>query len=155
MANTYSKIYIHAVFAVKYRQSLITKDYSADLHSYMGGIIKSANQIPIIINGVADHVHLAFMMKPAVCVSDLMRLVKSNSSKWINDHKLTRCKFSWQRGFGAFSYGYSQTDMLYRYIENQEQHHRRKTFKREYLALLDSFAIEHQEEFLFDWIMGD
>jgi len=118
----------------------------------MAGIIKEKGQIPLLINGVADHVHLAFIMKPSMSVSDMMRFIKTNSSKWINEQRVLPHKFNWQRGFGAFSFGYSQIDTIIRYIERQEQHHAKKSFKREYLKLLNDNEIEHQEEYLFDWI---
>lgn len=155
MPNTYTKIYIHAVFAVKYRRALISKSFAEDLYSYIGGIIKAENQIPIKINGMPDHVHLAFAMKPSKSISDLMRVVKSNSSKWINEQKFTEIKFAWQRGFGAFSYGQSQLARLVRYIENQEAHHRKQSFKQEYLRFLRAFEIDFEEEYLFDWILED
>ena len=153
MANTYSKIYIHAIFAVKYRQSLISKSFSEDLYSYMAGIINSEGQFPIRINGMPDHIHLAFVIKPSIKVSDLIRVVKTNSSKWVNDRGVLEHEFAWQRGFGAFSYGQSQVKDLINYIENQERHHNRRSFEEEYLGFLDAFEIDFKERFLFDWIL--
>jgi len=153
MANTYTKINIHAIFAVKHRQALIPKSFAPELYQYMAGIIKNEKQFPILINGMPDHVHLAFSMKPSISVSDLIRVVKTNSSKWINDQGVLNHEFAWQRGFGAFSYGQSQMGDLIRYIENQENHHKRRTFKEEYLGFLKAFQVEYKEEYLFDWIM--
>jgi putative transposase len=153
LANTYTKINIHAIFAVKYRQALLPKSFSRDLYRYMAGIIKSENQFPIRINGMPDHIHLAFSMKPSVKVSDLVRVIKTNSSKWINEQKILEQEFAWQRGFGAFSYGQSQIDELVRYIDNQEAHHQRRSFQEEYLGFLKAFQIEFEEKYLFDWIM--
>ena len=152
MANTYSKIYLQTVFAVKHRQALLHKTFREDLFKYMAGIIKSEGQFPIKINGVEDHVHLAFAIHPKIAVSDLMRKVKANSSKWINQQGFLPQQFEWQRGFGAFSYGQSQMPVLIRYIENQEAHHKKQTFKEEYLGFLNAFQVKYDEEFLFDWI---
>ncbi|MCB0546268.1 MAG: IS200/IS605 family transposase [Phaeodactylibacter sp.] len=153
MANTYTQIYIHAVFAVKYRQALIHEDYSERLYHYMVKVIKSEGQIPLQVNGMPDHVHLAIRLRPNASISGLMRVVKSNSSRWINEQKFLPHEFRWQRGFGAFSYGQSQVNRLIQYIRNQKAHHARKSFKKEYLRLLRAFEIEFEEEYLFDWIM--
>lgn len=153
MANTYGKLFLQSVFAVKYRQALLTRDFSERLYDYMGGIIRAEGQQPIRIGGYRDHVHIAFAMKPSHSVSDLMRVVKANSSKWINEMGFTPHKFRWQRGYGIFSYGKSQLPRLIRYIENQEEHHRKKTFREEYIGFLKAFEVEYKDEFLFDWIL--
>lgn len=154
MANTYTKIYIHAVFAVKYRQSLIPPSYASDLHSYMAGIITAEGQVPLRINGMPDHVHLAIRMRPDLSISDLMRVVKANSSKWMNQQKWMTGRFSWQRGFGAFSYNESQVPNLIRYIDRQQIHHSRQSFKKEYIELLEAFQVDYEPDYLFDWV-GD
>jgi len=118
----------------------------------MAGIIKGKNQKPIIVNGVTDHVHLFIGLKPSMCLSDLIRDVKNNTTNFINDKKLVPKKFSWQGGFGAFSYSHSQIDNVYQYILNQEEHHRKRTFKEEYVEFLEKFEIEHDEQYLFEWI---
>ena len=118
----------------------------------MSGIIKEKGQKPIIVNGVEDHVHLFIGLKPSMCLSDLVRDVKNNTTNFINDKKLTKKKFFWQEGFGAFSYSHSHIDNVYKYILNQEEHHRKQTFKAEYLEYLEKFEIEHDEKYLFEWI---
>lgn len=152
MSRTFSQIYIHSVFAVKGRENLLRKDWRAGVFKYMSGIIKGKDLKPIIINGVADHVHVFMGLKPSLSVSDIIRDVKNNSSNFINAQKLVCGKFSWQDGFGAFSYGHSQIDKVYQYILNQEQHHQKKTFKEEYSSLLRTFEIPFKEQYLFDWI---
>lgn len=152
MSRTFAQIYIHSVFAVKGRENLLQKDWREDVFKYMCGIIKGKDLKPIIINGVSDHVHVFMGLKPSLSVSDIIRDVKNNSSNFINEQQLVRGKFSWQDGFGAFSYGHSQINKVYQYILNQEQHHRKKTFKEEYTSLLRKFEIPFKEQYLFDWI---
>lgn len=118
----------------------------------MSCIIKREGQFPVKINGMPDHIHLAFAMKPSVRLSDLIRVIKANSSKWINEQKVLTHKFAWQRGFGAFSYGQSQMEDLTSYIENQEIHHRSRSFKEEYLGFLKAFQVDFEAEYLFDWL---
>jgi putative transposase len=151
MAGTYSQIYIHVVFAVKGRHNLLQKSWREDVFKYMAGIIKGKNQKPIIVNGVSDHVHLFIGLKPSISISDLVRDVKNNTSNFINEHNFTPNKFSWQEGYGAFSYGHSQIDQVYQYILKQEEHHSKKTFKEEYLGFLQKFEIENDEKYLFEW----
>ena len=152
MAGTYSQIYIQVVFAVKGRQNLLNKTWRDDVFKYMSGIITGKGQKAIIVNGVADHVHLFIGLKPAMAISDLVRDIKNNTSNFINDKNLVNGKFSWQEGYGAFSYSHSQIDNVYHYILNQEEHHRNKTFREEYLDFLQKFDIEHDEKYLFEWI---
>jgi putative transposase len=151
MAGTYSKIYIQAVFAVKYRSNLIDKSWKDELHKYISGIITTKQQKSIIVNGMPDHVHCFIGLKPNMSISDLIRDVKNNSSKFINEKKFIEGKFQWQEGFGVFSYAQSQVESVYNYILNQEIQHQKKTFKEEYLEFLSKFEIEHQPEYLFDW----
>ena len=152
MAGTYSQIYIQAVFAVKKRENLLHKPWREEVFKYMAGIIKEKKQKPIIVNGVSDHVHLFFGLKPVMPIADLIRDVKNNTTNFINDKKWLPCEFSWQIGYGAFSYSHSHIDRVYKYILNQEQHHLKKTFKNEYLGLLRKFEVEYDERYLFDWI---
>ena len=152
MANTFSQIYIQTVFAVSGRLSLITQDYKEELHRYITGIVRNKGQKLITINSMADHIHILIGLRPAMALADLIRDVKSDSSDWINRKKFARGKFAWQEGYGAFSYGHSQLDTIIRYIQNQEKHHRRKTFRNEYLTLLRKFQIEFKEEYVFDFI---
>lgn len=152
MAGTFSQIYIQVVFAVKGRENLLQKPWRDEVFKYMSGIIKEKSQKPIIVNGVEDHVHLFIGLKPSMCLSNLVRDVKNNTTNFINDKKLTKKKFFWQEGFGAFSYSHSHIDNVYKYIMNQEEHHRKQTFKAEYLEYLEKFEIEHDEKYLFEWI---
>ncbi|MCC7150041.1 MAG: IS200/IS605 family transposase [Saprospiraceae bacterium] len=152
MTKTYSQIYIQYVFAVKYRQNLLHKSWREELFKYMAGIIREKGQKPIIVNGVEDHVHIFVGLKPAMSISSLIRDVKNNSTNFINDRGLVKGKFSWQEGYGAFSYAQSQISNVFRYIENQEEHHRKRTFKDEYLDFLKKFEIEYDEKYLFDWL---
>jgi len=149
MANTFSQIYLQTVFAVSGRLSLITREFKEDLHKYITGIVRKKNQKLIQINGMSDHLHILIGLKPNMALSDLVRDIKTDSSEWVNRNKLARGKFGWQEGFGAFSYGHSQLDTIVRYIQNQEKHHQRRTFKSEYLTLLRKFEIEFKEEYVF------
>ncbi len=152
MAGTYSQIYIQVVFAVKGRQNLLQKEWQAEVFKYMSGIINNKGQKPIIINGVSDHVHAFIGLKPSMALSDLVRDVKNNSTNFINDHSWIKGKFSWQEGYGAFSYGHSQLNTIIRYIQNQEKHHARRSFRSEYLTLLRKFDIAFDDKYLFEFI---
>ncbi|GAA4414548.1 IS200/IS605 family transposase [Nibrella viscosa] len=152
MPGTYSQIYIQVIFAVKGRENLLRKPWRDEVFKYMSGIIDSKNQKAIIVNGVADHVHLFVGLKPAMCLSDLVRDVKNNASKYINEQHWLPGKFAWQEGYGAFSYAHSQLDAVYQYVLNQEEHHRTRTFQEEYRTFLKKFAVDYNETFLFDWM---
>lgn len=152
MSGTFSQIYIQVIFAVKGRQNLIAKSWRTELHKYMAGIIKGKEQKSIIVNGVADHVHCFIGLRPSMAIADLVRDIKNNSSNFINTNKFVAGKFSWQEGYGAFSYSQSQVEDVYQYILNQENHHASKTFKEEYIQLLKNFEIPFDEKYLFDWI---
>jgi len=152
MANTFTQIYVHIVFSVKGRQNLIQKSWKDELHKYICGIVNGKEQKVYAIGGMADHIHLLVSIKPTISISDLVRDIKANSSKWINEKQYVVGKFQWQEGFGAFSYGQSQLDIVITYINNQEQHHEQKTFKDEYMELLQRFNIIYDEKYLFEWI---
>ena len=152
MAGSYSQLYIQIVFAVKGRENLILNSFKDDLFSYMAGIIKGKNHKSIIVNGWMDHVHLFVGLNPASAISDIVRDVKNNSSNFVNKNNFVKGRFSWQEGYGAFSYSHSQIGKVYDYIKNQEQHHKKHSFKEEYIELLHKFEIEYKEKFLFDWI---
>ena len=152
MPGTFSQIYIQIVFAVKGRENLLMPKWRNDLFKYISGIITHKGQKSIIINGVSDHVHAFIGIKPSMSVSDLARDIKNNSSNYVNKNHLVQGKFSWQEGYGAFSYAHSQVEHVYNYILNQEQHHHKKSFKEEYMGLLKKFEIEFKEKYLFDWI---
>jgi len=151
MAGTFSQIYIQIVFAVNGRTNLLQEPWRKEVFKYMAGIINGKNQKPIIVNGVANHVHLFVGLKPSMCVSDLVRDIKNNSSNFINDQKFVHGKFFWQEGFGSFSYSHSQIEQVYQYILNQEEHHRKRTFKEEYLDFLKKFEVDYDEKYLFHW----
>jgi putative transposase len=149
MANTYYQIYIQTVFAVKYRRAVIEKEWKSTLFGVIGNLINEANCKTIIVNGVEDHVHCFIGLRPVVSVSELMKTVKAKSSKYINDHSLTPERFEWQEGYGVFSYSRSHIDRIYKYIENQEEHHKKQSFKAEYLDLLKEFGVEYDEQYIF------
>ena len=151
MANTYTQIYLHVVFSVKGRQSLIQKDWKEELHKYICGIVNAKEQKVYAIGGVADHIHILVSIKPNIAFSDLVRDIKANSSKWINEKRFLKGKFQWQEGFGAFSYAQSQLNTVIAYINNQDQHHQKKTFKDEYIGLLQKFNVGYDEKYLFEW----
>lgn len=152
MANTYSQVYIQVVFAVKGRQNLIRAEIREDLQKYITGIITNREQKLLSIFCMPDHTHLLIGLKPSISISDLVRDIKAGSSKFINDKKLIKGKFRWQEGFGVFSYSRSQIDTVIKYIQNQEKHHNKKSFKEEYLEFLKKFEIEYDEKYLFEWI---
>jgi REP element-mobilizing transposase RayT len=149
MANTYHQIYLQTVFAVKYRQAVIQKDWQAELFGVIGNLINEKDCKTIIVNGIEDHVHCFLGLKPVVSVSDLMQTVKAKSSKYINDHLLTPERFEWQDGYGVFSYSQSQIPRVYGYIQRQAEHHKKQTFRDEYLELLKKFKIDFDERYIF------
>ena len=152
MANTYSQIYIQIVFAVQGRQNLIAKEHREELHKYITGIVRNRDQKMLSIFSMPDHTHLLVGLKPSIAISDLVRDVKADSSNFINEKKWLRGKFNWQEGFGAFSYSRSQLDDVIKYILNQEKHHKKKTFREEYIGFLKKFEIDYDEKYLFEWI---
>ena len=151
MANTYTQIYLHIVFSVKGRLNLIQKDWKEELHKYICGIVNGKEQKVYAIGGVADHIHILVSIKPNIALSDLVRDIKASSSKWINENKFLEGKFSWQKGYGAFSYSRSQRDNVIKYILNQENHHKKNTFKAEYMELLKKFDVKYDEQYLFEF----
>lgn len=151
MANTYSQVSIHCVFAVKGRENLITDDFRERLYSYMSSVLKNDDNYPLAVGGWLDHVHVFFELPMTVTVSDVMRNLKAVSSKWINDNKLVKGRFQWQEGYGAFSYSHSQRDTVIQYIINQKMHHSKKSFKEEYLGLLEKFGITFDGKYVFEF----
>lgn len=149
MANTYHQIYLQFVFAVKYRNAVLNKEWRTKLFGVIGNLINEANCKTIIVNGVEDHVHCLVGLRPVVSVSELMKTVKAKSSKYINDSRLTADRFEWQEGYGVFSYGRSQLNTVYKYIQNQEAHHNKQTFIDEYIEFLKKFKIEYDENYIF------
>ncbi len=149
MANTYTQIYIHIVFAVEGRQNLIQQRYNDELQKYITGIVSGQKQKLIAINNMPDHAHLLIGLRPDSTLSDLMRDVKACSSKFINEKCWVAGRFSWQEGFGAFSYSRSQLGTVIRYVENQQKHHARKSFHEEYVALLEKFKVDRDRRYIF------
>jgi REP element-mobilizing transposase RayT len=152
--KTYTQLYIQLVFAVKNRHALLSDKIRPDIFKYMGGIISEMHHKPLIINGPPNHVHILFGLNPSKSISETVLNIKRSTSLYINREKLCTSKFSWQEGYGAFSYSKSQIDRVYHYIQNQEQHHKKKTFKEEYVGFLKNLEIEYNEKFLFDFIDG-
>ncbi len=151
MSGTFHQIYIQVIFAVKGRENLISNNLNKELHKYIAGIIKGKDQKSIIVNGMPDHIHAFIGLRPAMAISDMVRDIKNNSSNFINDHDWVKRKFAWQDGYGAFSYSHSHIDNVYQYILNQENHHKKKTFKQEYIEFLKKFEVKYDEKYLFEW----
>jgi REP element-mobilizing transposase RayT len=149
MANTYTQIYIHGVFAVEGRQNLIPPENNDELQKYITGIVSAQKHKLIAINNMPDHLHLLIGLRPDASLSDLVRDVKAGSSKFINERRWVMGRFSWQEGFGAFSYSRSQLGTVIRYIENQQKHHAKKSFRDEYVELLEMFGVEYDRRYIF------
>ncbi len=149
MANTYTQIHIQAVFAVQNRESVIRKEWKDELYRYITGIIQNHNHKVLAINGMPDHIHILFGMRPTQSLSDLMQDIKGDSSKWINSKRFVDSKFSWQEGYGAFSYSKSHVDNVIEYIRNQEEHHKKRKFLDEYLDMLRKFEVDFNEAYIF------
>lgn len=150
MPSTYTNLLYHIVFSTKERIPLITKDHQEELYKYIGGIIRAEGGVQLGIGGTSDHIHILARIKPAISVSDMLGKIKSNSSKWANDHKMKMRKFGWQEGYAAFTVSESQVPSVREYIRNQEQHHRRQTYQEEFLALLERHGIEYDSRYLWD-----
>lgn len=150
--STYSQIYIQVVFAVKNREALIANAWEERVYQYITGIVQNKGQKMLAINGMPDHLHFFIGMKPNCCLSDLVREVKKSSNEMINENRLSKSKFNWQEGYGAFSYSHSQIDNVVKYVMNQKEHHRKISFKEEYIDFLKKYAVEYDEKYLFDWI---
>lgn len=152
MAGTFSQIYIQVVFAVKSRDSLIGAEWEERLFQYITGIVRGKEQKMLAINGTQNHIHLFIEMKPSCCLSDLIREIKKSSNDFIKENHFTQFQFAWQEGYGAFSYSHSQIDNVIKYVMNQKEHHRKVTFREEYIDFLKKFEIEHDEKYLFEWV---
>lgn len=149
MANTYTQLYIHCVFAVKFRKAVIHIDWEERLHKYITGIVQNNGHKMLAINSAHDHLHMLVGLNPKQSISDMMRLVKGDSSEFINKHRFTPGKFQWQEGYGAFTINRSQIDGVVKYILNQKTHHHKKTFQEEYLEILKDYGIEYDEKYIF------
>jgi REP element-mobilizing transposase RayT len=151
-SGTFTQMYVHLVFAVKNREALLNKSFRNRVFEYVGGIITGLKHKSIIVNGALDHVHILFGLNPSVNISDTVHDVKRGSSLFINDQKFLNGHFSWQEGYGAFTYGQSQLNDIYKYIKNQELHHQKTSFREEYISILKKFEIGYDARFLFDFI---
>ncbi|MCR8558795.1 IS200/IS605 family transposase [Mucilaginibacter sp. BJC16-A38] len=149
MPNTYTQLYIHFVFAVKYRRAIIEEEWEDRLQKYITGIVQNNGHKLLAINTMPDHLHLFIGLNPKQSISEFMRLVKGDSSEFINSKGLTSRKFQWQEGYGAFSNSHSQIDSVIKYILNQKEHHSKSTFREEYLQILKSNDIEFDEKYIF------
>ncbi|RZA04102.1 MAG: IS200/IS605 family transposase [Sphingobacteriaceae bacterium] len=151
MANTYSQIYLQFVFAVQGRQSLISKEHKEELHKYITALVQNRKAKMLAVNSMPDHIHLFVGFNPSFSISDFVKEIKVESNEFINTKKWIKGKFKWQEGYGVFSYSHSHIDDVVKYVLNQEAHHHKKTFKQEYLNLLQKFEIAFEEQYLFDF----
>ncbi len=151
-SGTFTQMYIQLVFAVKNREALLHKNIRNRVFKYMSGIITEMKHKSIIVNGMSNHVHILLGLHPSKSVSETVYTIKRSSSLFINKKKLCRGKFSWQEGYGSFSYGQSQLDAVYNYILNQEKYHQKISFREEYIQFLKKFEVEHDKRFLFDFL---
>ena len=149
MSNTYTQLHIQFVFAVKHRMALVDKSWKDELHKYITGIFQNKDHKMLQINSMADHIHIFIGMRPNESISELVKVVKAESSNWINENQLCEGKFNWQEGFGAFSYSKSHVQRVINYIKNQEQHHKKELFLDEYRRLLTVFEIDWDERYIF------
>jgi len=150
MADTYSQLYTQIVFAVKGRQNFINESFRVELQKYISGIIERKKQKLYSIYCMPDHTHIFMSMKPDLAISDVVGIIKSNSCLFIKEKNIAK-NFAWQEGFGAFSYSKSQSQNVTNYILNQPQHYKKKTFKLEYLELLEKFEIKYENKYLFEF----
>ena len=152
MPNTFSQIYLQFVFAVKYRQSLVPKEHREELHKYVTGLVQHRKVKMLSVFCMPDHIHIFTGFKPVISISDFVKEIKVESNEFINGKGWTSEKFSWQEGYGVFSYSHSHINNVVKYILNQEEHHRTKTFKEEYVEFLKKFEIPFEDKYLFDFI---
>jgi len=150
MPSTYTNLLYHIIFSTKDRKPTITDDFKDELYSYIGGIIRAEGGVQIEIGGIADHVHVLAKLKPTHCVAEMLKLMKANSSKWVNEQGKTRTRFGWQVGYAAFSVSESQVEIVRAYIRNQAEHHRRQTFQEELISLLERHGVEYDPRYLWD-----
>lgn len=149
MANTYTQIHIHYVFAPKYREAILDQSWRSELFAYITGIVQKNGHKMLQINGITDHVHMLIGLRLAQSVADLIKMVKEDSSTWINTKRMTRRHFNWQEGYGAFSHSKSQVQGVIKYIQNQEIHHAKTSFLEEYVDMLKKFGVEYDERYVF------
>ncbi|MGE4541792.1 MAG: IS200/IS605 family transposase [Bacteroidales bacterium] len=152
MANSYTQLYVQYVFAVKGRANLIKETFRDEIEKVISGIVTNHNSKTYAIYCNPDHVHILVSIHPTISVSKLVEQIKSGSSKWLNEKRYLPGKFHWQEGYGAFTYSKSQIDQVVKYILNQPEHHKKRTFREEYLDFLEKFEIEYNPKYLFEWI---
>ena len=150
MAHSYVQLITHIVFSTKHREPFITPELRAQLFPYMGGIFRKLDSSALIVNGVADHVHILALLPAKRALSDILRDAKAGSSGWVHEQFPSMKNFAWQTGYGAFSVSKSNLEVVRKYIAAQEEHHRRKTFQEEYIGLLQKHGIEYDERYLWD-----
>jgi putative transposase len=155
MPNTYTQLHIHFVFAVKYRKAIITSEWEDRLHKYITGIVQGNGHKMLAVNSAEDHIHIFIGLNPKQSISEIMRLVKGDSSEFVNKEKFAKRKFKWQEGYGAFSNSHSQIDAVIKYILNQKVHHSKTSFKEEYLKILKDNNIEYDEKYIFHDLLDD
>jgi len=151
MANTFSQIYLQFVFTVKNRQSLIPKEHKEELHKYITGLVRNRNAKMLAVHCMPDHVHLFVGFRPTISIADFMKEIKVETNEFINGKRWVNKKFSWQEGYGVFSYSHSQIDRVIKYIMNQEKRHQKKTFQQEYHEFLEKFQVPFEEKYLFEF----
>jgi putative transposase len=149
--GAFTQMYVHLVFAVQKRENVLSENIRPRIFEYISGIIRDLKHKSIIVNGVSDHIHILIGLNPSVAVSQTVHDIKRGSSLFINQNKLIPGKFSWQEGYGGFTYSRSQLDSIYKYIENQESHHSKKTFREEYISILERYEVDYDPKFLFDF----
>ena len=149
MANTYTQLYIHCVFAVKYRAAMLQPEWDERLRQYITAIVQNHRHKMLAINNMQDHIHFFVGLNPSQSISDMLRIVKGESSEWINNEKFTKRKFNWQVGYGAFTHSKSQIDSVVKYIHGQQEHHKKTTFLEEYRKMLEQFGVQYDERYLF------
>jgi putative transposase len=155
MAGTFGQFYVHLVFTPKHRANVIQESFRQELQMYMTGIIQGKSHKVLAIYCMPDHVHVLIGLKPYMALSDLVQVLKKEATNFINDKKWINGKFSWQEGYGYFSHSHSELDKVVQYIQNQPEHHKKRSFREEYLEILKRCEIEHKEEYLFEWIADE
>ncbi len=150
MANTFTQLYVQIIFSTQNRERLLKRPFRDEVFKYISGIVKNKKQTPLAVNGAIDHIHIFLGFKPNIAISDLVRDIKHFSTEFINEKEFMHVKFSWQSGYGAYTYSHSQIDTVIKYIMNQEKHHKTKTFKEEYLEFLEKFNVEYYMKYVFD-----
>ncbi len=149
--GTFTQMYVHLVFAVQNRENILSKNIRSGIFEYISGIVKDLKHKSIIVNGVQDHIHILLGLNPTKSISDTVHDIKRGSSLFINSKRLVPGRFAWQEGYGAFTYSRSQIEGVYNYILNQESHHRKRSFREEYLSILNKFEIDYNPLFLFEF----